>query len=73
MTDDTSETMVGDPVYQATKELCDVVNRYSTGVAGQALVGVLHEVVKQHNGCDSATAARMLVRTFESFPASPMA
>lgn len=66
----TGETMATDPVYQATAELVDVVNRYPTGIAGEALAGVLLEVVRQHNGCDGITAARMLVRTFESFPAS---
>jgi hypothetical protein len=58
-----------DPVYQATQDLCAVVNRYSTGIAGQALTGVLLAVVKEHNGCDAVTAARMLVRTFESYAA----
>jgi hypothetical protein len=56
-----------DPVWHATRELTDVVNRYSTGVAGQALQGVLIAVAMAHHNCDGATAAKMLVRIFESY------
>lgn len=63
--------MIDDPVYRATSQLCDLVNRYPTAIAGRALTGVLLEVVRQHNGCDAMTAAKMLVHTFESYPYVP--